>query len=125
MISGVGVDIVQVAAIAESIEHYGKEYLERVFTQGEIAYCDSVPSSMQRYAARVAAKEAAMKALATGWDSGVEWLDFEVINETSGEPKLHAHGRAAELLQKRGINRMWVSLSHRPDYAIAQVIFEQ
>lgn len=125
MISGVGVDIVQVAAIAESIEHYGKEYLERVFTQGEIAYCDSVPSAMQRYAARVAAKEAAMKALATGWDSGVEWLDFEVINETSGEPKLHAHGRAAELLQKRGINRMWVSLSHRPDYAIAQVIFEQ
>jgi holo-[acyl-carrier protein] synthase len=125
MISGVGVDIVQVAAIAESIEHYGKQYLERVFTQGEIAYCDSVPASMQRYAARVAAKEAAMKALATGWDSGVEWLDFEVINETSGEPKLHAHGRAAELLQKRGINRMWVSLSHRPDYAIAQVIFEQ
>ena len=125
MISGVGVDIVQVAAIAESIEHYGKDYLERVFTQGEIAYCGSVSSSMQRYAARVAAKEAAMKALATGWDSGVEWVDFEVKNEKSGEPKLCAHGRAAELLQRRGINRMWVSLSHRPDYAIAQVIFEQ
>lgn len=125
MISGVGIDIVQVASIAESIQHYGKEYLERVFTQTEIAYCDSVPSSMQRYAARVAAKEAAMKALATGWNSGVEWLEFEVINEKSGEPKLRAHGRAAELLQQKGISKMWVSLSHRPDYAIAQVIFEQ
>jgi holo-[acyl-carrier protein] synthase len=125
VISGVGVDIVEVAAIAKSIEHYGKEYLERVFTQTEIAYCDPVPSSAQRYAARMAAKEAAMKALATGWDSGVEWLDFEVVNETSGEPKLRAHGRAAELLQQKGVRKMWVSLSHRPDYAIAQVVFEQ
>jgi holo-[acyl-carrier protein] synthase len=125
MISGVGIDIVQVASIAESIREYGKEYLERMFTQAEIAYCDSVPSSAQRYAARIAAKEAAMKALATGWDSGVEWLDFEIVNRASGEPTLRVHGRAAEILQEKGVCRMWISLSHRPEYAIAQVVLEQ
>src|SRR5439155_24360117 len=104
MISEVGIENVQDASIAESIQQYGKEYLERVFTRNEIAYCDSVPSSMQRYAARVAAKEAAMKALATGWNSGVEWVDFEIINETSGEPRLRAHGRAAQILQRRGVS---------------------
>lgn len=125
MISGIGIDLVHVASVAESIQHYGEQYLERVFTRAEIAYCGSVPSSMQRYAGRVAAKEAAMKALATGWDSGVEWLDFEVTNELSGKPRLRVHGVAAEMLRKKGISRMWVSLAHRPEYAIAQVIFEQ
>ena len=72
MISGTGIDIVQVASIAESIDNYGEEYLARVFTPKEIAYCGAVPSSVQRYAGRVAVKEAAMKALATGWDSGIE-----------------------------------------------------
>lgn len=125
MISGIGIDLVHVASVAESIQHYGDQYLERVFTRDEIAYCGAVPSSMQRYAGRIAAKEAAMKALATGLESGVDWLDFEVTNEPSGEPRLRAHGLAAEMLRKKGVYRMRVSLSHLPEYAIAQVIFER
>jgi holo-[acyl-carrier protein] synthase len=125
MISGIGVDIVDVAAIADSIKNYGDRYLERVFTRREIEYCNAVPTSTQRYAARVAAKEAAMKALATGWESGVEWLDFEIANESSGEPRLRVNGVAAQLLKEKGIYKTWVTLSHGPEFAVAQVVFEK
>jgi holo-[acyl-carrier protein] synthase len=125
MISGIGVDIVDVAAIASSINEYGNRYLEKMFTPQEIQYCSAVPTSAQRYAARIAAKEAAMKALSTGWDGGVEWLDFEVVNEPSGQPTLLAHGIAAQLIKDRGISKIWVSISHIPEYAIAQVVLER
>src|SRR6266540_2385608 len=120
MISGIGVDIVDVAAIASSINEYGNRYLEKMFTSQEIQYCSAIPISAQRYAARIAAKEAAMKALSTGWDGGVEWLDFEVVNEPSGQPTLLAHGIAAQLIKDRGISN-----SHIPNYAIAQVVLER
>lgn len=125
MVSGIGVDIVEVATVADSIRDYGIRYLERIFTPQEIEYCEAVPISLQRYAARLAAKEAAMKALSTGWAEDVEWLDFEVVNESSGQPILRVHGNAAQLIKDRGISKMWVSLSHISDYAIAVVIFEQ
>jgi holo-[acyl-carrier protein] synthase len=124
MIAGIGVDIVEVAAIESSIRDYGENYLTRVFTSREIAYCKSVGTSGQRYAARVAAKEAAMKALSTGWDAGVQWLDFEVVNEASGQPILVITGTAGKLLAERRITNTWVSLAHVPEYAIAQVVFE-
>lgn len=124
MIAGVGVDIVDVAGIESSIREYGNSYLERVFTAREIAYCSDAAISGQRYAARVAAKEAAMKALSTGWESGIEWLDFEVLNEPSGQPTLLISGAAGELLKQRGITKVSVSLAHVPEYAIAQVILE-
>jgi holo-[acyl-carrier protein] synthase len=124
MICGIGIDIVEVARVKESIDEYGQRYLEKMFTPGEIRYCHDVPISTQRYAARLAAKEAAMKALGTGWD-GVDWKDFEVLNEDSGQPRLLVHGRAAELLKERSISRTWVSLSHDPTYTIAQVVFER
>lgn len=125
MIVGIGIDIVEVANIASSINEYGSRYLERVFTPSEIEYCSAVPISAQRYAARFAAKEAAMKALTTGWDGGVEWLDFEVVNDHSGQPTLLVHGTAAQLIIELGISRIWISLAHVPDYAIAQVILEK
>ena len=125
MISGIGVDIVDVAAIASSINEYGNRYLDKMFTPQEIKYCSAVPTSAQRYAAWIAAKEAAMKALSTGWDGGVEWLDFEVVNEPSGQPTLLAHGIAAQLIKDRGISKIWVSISHIPEYAIAQVVLER
>lgn len=124
MISGIGIDIVDVAKVANSIQEYGNRYLQKLFTLQEIEYCNAAPIKAQRYAARIAAKEAAMKALATGWDEGVDWLDFEVINELSGQPTLRVQGAAAQLLKDRGIAKIWVSLSHLPEYAIAQVVLE-
>lgn len=125
MICGIGIDIVCVAEIAASIEESGNEFLHRVFTPNEIQYCEDATIRYQRYAARFAAKEAAMKALSTGWDVGVEPHDFEVLNEPSGQPILLIHGEAKRLLEKFGVVKKWVSLAHLPDYAIAQVIFEK
>lgn len=125
MICGIGVDIADVAKVGESIKRYGDRYLNKVFTPGEIEYCRNVPISNQRYAARFAAKEAAMKALSTGCTEEVSWKNFEVINEPSGQPTLRANGGALELLTELEVSRTWLSLTHNPEYAIAYVVFEQ
>jgi holo-[acyl-carrier-protein] synthase len=78
MIVGSGIDIAEVLRIAEAIQRHGQRFLHRVFTEGEIAYCDSKANRIERYAARFAAKEAGMKALGTGWNHGVRWRDVEV-----------------------------------------------
>ncbi len=124
MIVGIGVDIVAVAEVESSIETYGDRYLERVFTAGEIEYCRNAANAGQRYAAHVAAKEAAMKALGTGWDQGVEWLSFEVVNGPTGRPSLIMHGAAAELVTRNRISRSWISLAHGGGYAVAEVVYE-
>lgn len=125
MIYGVGIDIVEVAAIDDSIKKYGDKFLNRVFTPKEIQYCREATIPNQRYAGRFAAKEAAMKALSTGWDAGIQPKNFEVVNEQSGQPILIVHGTAEQLLFELGITKKRISLTHVPDYAIAQVIFEQ
>ena len=78
MIVGTGIDIAEVPRIAQSIERFGERFIRRIFTEGEIRYCDSKANRVERYAARFAAKEAAMKALGTGWNHGVRWRDIEV-----------------------------------------------
>ena len=123
MIHGIGIDIQDVGAFAECVRETGDDYLRRVFTAQEIAYCDSTANTMETYAARFAAKEAAMKALGTGWD-GVDWQDFEILNEPSGRPRLYLSGNAAIILAAHGITSSWISLSHVRDYAVAQVVFE-
>jgi holo-[acyl-carrier protein] synthase len=125
MICGIGVDIAEVAVLAECIRESGDAYIKRIFTQVEIEYCDSVTNSMESYAARLAAKEAGMKALATGWDQGVDWHDFEIVNEPSGQPTMLVHGKAAELIKALSVSSIWVSLSHASGYAIAQVLLER
>jgi holo-[acyl-carrier protein] synthase len=124
MVSGIGIDLVEVATVTDSIQEYGNSYLERMFTRQEIEYCGGMPISFQCYAGRIAVKEAAMKALSTGWGQGVEWLDLEVVNEPSGQPSLQVSGKAAQLFEQRGISRIWVSISHVPEYAVAQVVLE-
>lgn len=125
MICGIGVDIADVAKVGESIKQYGDRYLNKVFTPGEIEYCHNVPIATQRYAARFAAKEAAMKALSTGCTEEVSWKNFEVVNEPSGQPTLKANGRALQLLTELQVSRTWLSLTHNPEYAIAYVVFER
>jgi|SRR5579871_300574 len=125
MVIGIGIDIVAVAEVESSIETYGNRYLERIFTAREVEYCSDAANAAQRYAARVAAKEAAMKAFGTGWESGVDWLNFEVVNDQSGRPSLVFTGAAAELATKLGVNATWVSLAHLPTYAVAEVVLER
>ena len=125
MIVGTGIDIAEVPRIAQAIDRYGERFLRRVFTEGEIQYCESKANRIERYAARFAAKEAAMKALGTGWNHGVRWRDVEVRREPGGRPTLAFHGKAAEFASKLGAAHVALSLSHTASEAIAQVILER
>jgi holo-[acyl-carrier protein] synthase len=124
MIVGTGIDIAEVPRIAQSIERFGARFLERIYTPAEMNYCDSKANRAERYAARFAAKEAAMKALGTGWNHGVRWVDCEVVRMPGGRPTMAFHGRAAEFAAKLGVKNAALSISHTVDQAIAQVILE-
>ena len=124
MIVGTGIDIAEVPRIAASIENFGERFLRRVYTEGEMRYCDSKANRIERYAARFAAKEAAMKALGTGWNHGVRWRDVEVVRQPGGRPTIAFHGKAAEFAAKLGAKNVALSLSHTAEQAIAQVILE-
>jgi len=125
MIVGTGVDIAEVARIAASMERFGRRFTERVFTPDEIRYCESKANKAERYAARFAAKEAGMKAIGTGWRHGVTWQDIEVKRVPSGRPIIVFAGVAAEFFQKLGATRAHLSLTHTPEFAMAQVILER
>jgi len=124
MIVGTGIDIAEVPRIRQSIERFGEKFLRRIFTDGEIRYCDSKVNRAERYAARFAAKEAAMKALGTGWNHGVRWVDCEVVRQPGGRPAISFHGKAAEFAARLGVKNTALSLSHTAEQAIAQVILE-
>jgi holo-[acyl-carrier protein] synthase len=124
VIVGLGVDLVEVNRIAGAIERHGMSFLRRIFTPREIAYCESQRARFERYAGRFAAKEAAMKALGTGWRRGVRFVDIEVVRESSGRPVLHLTGVARQIAEQMGVRRISVSITHNHDTALAQVIFE-
>jgi holo-[acyl-carrier protein] synthase len=124
MIVGTGIDIAEVPRIEASIARFGDRFLQRVFTKAEREYCESKANWVERYAARFAAKEAAMKAIGTGWNHGVTWRDVEVCRQPGGRPTIAFHGKAAEFAAKLGAVHIALSLSHTAEYAIAQVILE-
>ena len=124
MIVGMGVDLAEVPRLEAAIARHGRAFLDRVFTPAEIRYCERHRNRTERYAARFAAKEAAMKARGTGWRRGVRWVDIEVTNLPSGRPTLRFHGRTKELADEQGVRHIVLSLTHTPNLAFAQVIFE-
>ncbi len=124
MIVGSGVDMIEIARIAETISRYGDRFCQRVYSPQEILYCRSKRNGAESFAARFAAKEAAAKALGTGIQSGVGWQDIEVIRASSGKPSLLFHGRAAVLARQLGANHAVVSLTHTRTQALAQVLLE-
>jgi holo-[acyl-carrier protein] synthase len=124
MIIAIGIDLVEIPRIEEKLSRGNVRFRDRVFTSVEIAYCESRASRFASYAARFAAKEAAMKALGTGWAEGVAWQEIEVLNDETGAPTLRLSGCALERFTSLGATRTHISLSHSRDTAIAQVIFE-
>ena len=124
MIVGIGTDLAEVSRIRESIVRFGDRFLNRIYTEGERAYAQSKANAHERFAARFAAKEAAMKAIGTGWNLGVTWKDFEVVNERSGRPKLLLHGVAQKIAKKIRADRVSISLTHTKEMAFAIVILE-
>ena len=124
MIIGHGVDIVETSRIEQLLGDHPERFLERVFTPGEQSDSSSSKRQHEHLAARFAAKEAALKALGTGWSQGIGWTDIEVVRAENGKPSLHVTGRAAEIAGELGIERWHVSLSHIEQCAIASVIAE-
>jgi len=125
MIVGSGVDLCEVHRIEASITRYGRRFIERIYTDREIAYAQSKANLYERYAARFAAKEAGMKAIGTGWHGGVRWRDFEVVNLPSGRPTLQFHGKASEYAQRLGVQSVSLSITHTSVQAMAIVILEK
>ena len=124
MVLGIGTDLMEIGRIEESIARYGDRFLERVFTPGEISYCQRKKSSSESFAARFAAKEAGAKALGTGISRGVSWTEIEVRRKPGERPTLHWSGRAAERAAEMGITRTELSLTHSRTVAMAVVVVE-
>ncbi len=125
MIIAVGIDLVEISRIEEKLSRGDQRFRNRVFTAAEIEYCEGRASRFSSYAARFAAKEAAMKALGTGWAEGISWQEIEIVNNEAGAPILKLSGHALARFTHLGATRVHVSLAHSRDTAIAQVIFEQ
>jgi holo-[acyl-carrier protein] synthase len=119
-----GVDIAEVHRIQGAIERHGEVFLRRVYTPREREYCEQFRNKYERYAGRFAAKEAAMKALGTGWRRGVRWVDLEIVREPSGRPTLALAGEAGKIAQQLGVKNISLSITHTEAQALAQVIFE-
>ncbi len=124
MIVGMGIDVAEVKRIAEVIESQKERFLRRIYTLDEVAYCEQFKNRYERYAGRFAVKEAAMKALGTGWSRGVRWVDLEVVRQRGGRPTLSIKGEAKKIAEALGVKNIAVSITHTAEQAIAQVIFE-
>jgi holo-[acyl-carrier protein] synthase len=125
MIVAIGIDLVEISRIEQVFARRGDRFRTRVFTEMESSYCEARASKFASYAVRFAAKEAAMKAIGTGWADAVGWKEIEVVNAANGKPTLRLHGRALEFMLQLGASRAHVSLTHSGDLAIAEVILEK
>jgi len=101
-----------------------RRFIDRIYTEKEIAYVERKANKYERYAARFAAKEAGMKAVGTGWKRGVRWRDFEVTNLPSGRPTLQLHGEAAKFAENLGVRNIALSITHTAAQGMAIVILE-
>jgi holo-[acyl-carrier protein] synthase len=124
LIVGLGLDIAEIDRIEAAITRHGAPILERLYTPAEVAYCENHRNKFERYAGRFAAKEAAMKALGTGWRRGVRWRDIEMVREPSGKPSLALKGAAKKIAEALGTKNISLTITHRGNLALAEVIFE-
>jgi len=126
-ILGTGIDVIEVDRIERALTRplTGERFRARVFTEREVAYCESRGRPRyQSYAARFAAKEAAMKAMGTGWNRNVGWAEIEVLRERGKAPTILLHGKSAAFAREKNISVFHLSLTHSAREAIAQVIAE-
>jgi holo-[acyl-carrier protein] synthase len=120
MVIGIGIDIIEIDRIKNSIENYGNKFLSKIYTPIEIHYCNSKANKFQHYAARFAAKEAVYKALATGWQKDLHWQDIEIINQPTGMPIANLKGKLKKFLTND--KDLKISLSHSNNYVTCVAI---
>jgi holo-[acyl-carrier protein] synthase len=118
---GVGTDIIEIGRIKRAYERSGVRFLEKIFTPGEIVFCDARKDRFSSYAARFAAKEAVLKAMGTGM-TGCSLLDVEVTRPGGGRPEIVLHGATSDMAKEKGISTVLISISHNRDQAVAFAI---
>ena len=123
-IVAIGLDLARIDRLEAVYERHRERFLERIFTAGERAYCDRRASRMASYAGRFAVKEAVMKALGTGWSSGVTWREIEVSRKSGSAPELILHGSTAKVAKSKGIGRFHITITHDGGIAAAVAIAE-
>jgi holo-[acyl-carrier protein] synthase len=121
---GIGVDLVECARIQHSLDRFGERFLHRVFTDGEIAYSQSMKFPARHLAARFAAKEALSKAFGTGIGKAMGWKDIDVHKKPSGEPFVVLHDAGKRLAAERGVTKVFITLSHTDNHAMAMIVLE-
>jgi holo-[acyl-carrier protein] synthase len=122
MIFGIGTDMIEPERVAHKMEHEG--FKEFVFSPAEIAYCEKMAHKHEHYAARFAAKEAFLKAIGTGWKTGIAFNEIEIYNDDEGKPELRFLGKTAETVAAMRTGKIFVSLAHLRSIASAIVIIE-
>ena len=120
-IIGLGLDVAEIPRVAALIERYGERFIRRLFTDGEVAYCNRRRTPAIHFAGRFAAKEAGMKALGTGHSQEVLWRDIEVVRR-GGPPQLQFHGGAARRFAAMGARSSLLTITHTEALALAQVL---
>lgn len=125
MIVGLGTDITEIVRIGAMIERHGELFLQRVYTEEEIKYCQRHKEALQHYAGRWAAKEAVMKTLGTGFTRGVGWKDIQIGHRKSGQPVVELSGGAARVAEAQGIDEILITISHCRAYATATAVAVQ
>lgn len=123
MIFGIGTDIIEVKRV-EKIVASGRQYLETIFTEKEMEYCEANARKSEHFAVRYAAKEAFLKALGSGWRDGLAFSDIEIINDELGKPQVFLHGEVKRVYNHHQIQQTSISLSHTKEIAIAVIILE-
>jgi holo-[acyl-carrier protein] synthase len=123
MVYGIGTDIIEVARI-EKVMQRDIGFRDKIFTPGEIEYCETKKHKYENYAARFSAKEAFLKAIGTGWRFGIRFGDIDVYHDELGKPFIRVTGKAKELTEELSISKIHVSLSHLKEMATAIVIIE-
>ena len=124
MIYGIGTDLIEVSRIQKVMERQ-IGFRDKIYTPGEISYCESKKNKYQHYAARFSAKEAFLKAIGTGWRFGLRFADIDVYHDEYGKPLIRLYGKAEELAKREAIINIHVSLTHIKEYANAVVIIER
>jgi len=123
-IRGIGVDVVKVDRLSQSLERFGARMETRLFTPGELEYCRRHKEPMPHLAARFAAKEALFKAIGTGLSGGVGWKQAEVLQPGGQQPKLLITGVALDRFRELGCTASHLTLAHDGGLAIACVVIE-
>lgn len=120
MIIGIGVDIIEIERVKNSVDKFGEQFLNKIFTKNELEYCLSKGNKYQHLAARFAAKEAVSKALSTGWNNEFNWKNVEIFNKPNGMPYVELKGNLKSFLSDD--KNLKISMSHSRDYVVCFAI---